>query len=248
MSELKFRGVSEHKDGGFVAAIGYQGKRVYLGIFRSFDEAKEARLNAEVRLFGAHFDRREVRIQTGHAEVPLHGRGGAFHGWAIVDIADVGKVRDIAWTLDLRGYVVGRPPGFKNSTTLHRWLMFDGAKGKEVVDHIDGNRLNNRQCNLRACTAAENAKNTRLARNNTSGAKGVSLDVNGKWRARIWKDRKEIRIGTFDTIEEARAAYDKAAAELHGEFASPNSQLMANKRYSATPGVSVFVVPMEGGA
>lgn len=247
MPELKFRGVSEHKDGGFVAAIGHKGKRVYLGMFRSFDEAKEARLNAEVRLFGAHFDRKEILIQEGHAMVPLHGRGGIFHGWTIVDIADVEKVRDIAWTLDPRGYVAGRPPGFKSSTTLHRWLIFDGAKGKEVVDHADGDRLNNRRSNLRVCSSAENAKNTRLGQNNTSGAKGVSLDVNGKWRARIWKDRKEIRIGTFDTIEESAAAYDKAASELHGEFAATNSQLQASKRYSATPGVTVAVKPIMGG-
>ena len=102
--------------------------------------------------------------------------------------------------------------------------MLNGEKGGPVVDHIDGDKLNNRRANLRLCSQADNTRNTRLGRNNTSGAKGVSLDVNGKWRARIWKDRKEIRIGTFDTVEEALAAYDKAAAELHGQFASPNAK------------------------
>ncbi len=223
MTDQKFRGVTPHKDGGFIAKIGHQGKQVYLGMFSTFEEAKSARLDAELRLFGAHFDRREIELCGDHAKVPMHGRGGVFHGWALVELSDVDKVRDIAWTLDPRGYVAGRPAGFKTSTTLHRWLILDGVAGKEVVDHIDGEKLNNRRSNLRVCSQADNAKNTRLGRNNTSGAKGVSQDANGRWRARIWKDRREIRIGTFDTVEEAQAAYDKAAAEMHGEFASPNS-------------------------
>lgn len=223
VSAQKFRGVFPHKDGGWIAKIGHQGKQVYLGMFSAFDEAKSARLDAELRLFGAHFDRREIELCDDHAKVPLHGRGGVFHGWAIVDLDDVEKVRGIAWTLDPRGYVAGRPAGFKTSTTLHRWLILDGANGGPVVDHRDGDKLNNRRVNLRQCSQADNAKNTRLGRNNTSGAKGVSQDANGRWRARIWKDRKEIRVGTFNTIEEAQTAYDKAATELHGEFASPNA-------------------------
>lgn len=222
MTNQKFRGVSPHKDGGFIAKIGHHGKQVYLGMFSMFEDAKSARLDAELRLFGAHFDRREIELCGDHAKVPMHGRGGVFYGWALVDLDDVWKVRDVAWTLDPRGYVAGRPAGFKTSTTLHRWLILDGVPGKEVVDHIDGDKLNNRRSNLRVCSQSENSKNTRLGRNNTSSAKGVSQDANGHWRARIWKDRKEIRIGTFDTVEEAKAAYDKAARELHGEFASPN--------------------------
>lgn len=218
----KFRGVTAHKDGGFVAKIGVDGKRKYLGWFRGFEEAKQARLSAELEIFGAHFDRREIELHGDYAKLPLHGREGKFHGWAQIDQKDVDLVKDIAWTLDPRGYVAGRPPGFSNSTTLHRWLMLAGQKGGWVVDHINGDTLDNRRANLRLCSAAENAKNTRRAKNNSSGAKGVSLDVNGKWRTRIWKDRKEIHIGTFDTVEEASAAYDKAAAELHGDFASPN--------------------------
>lgn len=221
----KFRGVTAHKEGGFVANIGVDGKRKYLGWFRSFEEAKQARLAAEVEIFGAVFDRRSIELHIDHAKVPLHGREGKFYGWALVDLQDVELVKDIAWTLDQRGYVAGRPSGFSNSTTLHRWLMLNGQKGRAVVDHINGDRLDNRRTNLRLCSQAENTKNTRIGKNNSSGAKGVSLDVNGKWRARIWKDRKEIRIGTFDTVEEARAAYDKAATELHGNFASPNKPI-----------------------
>lgn len=227
MTEQKFRGVSAHKDGGWVASIRHEGKRIHLGLHREFQAAKQARLDSELRYFGAHFDRREIEVCDDFAKIPLHGQKGVFYGWAMVDIEDLPKVRDIAWTKDPRGYVAGRPAGFATSVTLHRWIVLDGAKGALPVDHADGDKLNNRRNNLRLCTPAENAKNTRLAKNNGSGAKGVSLDVNGRWRARIWKDRKEIRIGTFDTVEQASAAYDKAAAELHGAFASPNAAMEA---------------------
>lgn len=218
---MKFRGVFKHADSGFVASIGHKGKQVYLGWFRGFDEAKQARLDAEVRLFGAVFDRREIEICDDHAKVPMHGRNGAFYGYALVDLADLPKVSATAWTVDPRGYVAGRPEGMKASVTMHRWLVFGEAKGSGV-DHRDGDKLNNRRSNLREATPSENAKNTRLARNNSSGFKGVSKTAEGRWRARITIDRKEIRLGVFDTKEEAAAAYDWAALQLHGEFASPN--------------------------
>lgn len=219
--EQKFRGVKK-TDHAWLAQIGYLGKPVHLGSFKSFDEAKAARLEAEVRLFGAVFDRREIDFHEDHAKIPLHGRGGVFHGWAMVDLGDIDLLGGIAWTLDGRGYVVGRPAGFKSPITLHRWLMVGSQKVGFAVDHIDRDKLNNRRANLRFCTQSQNTKNTSLAQSNTSGAKGVSRDVNGRWRARIWKDRVEIHLGTFSTVEDARAAYDRAAIELHGDFASPN--------------------------
>lgn len=221
--EQKFRGVFSHKDGGFVASIGHQGRQVYLGWFKGFEEARQTRLDAEVQLFGAVFDRREVEVTKDHAKIPLHGRNGAFYGYALVDLEDLHRVSGTAWTVDPRGYVAGRPAGRKSTVTLHRWIMFGEAKGSSV-DHRDGDRLNNRRANLRECSQRENAKNTRLAKNNTSGFKGVSTTAEGRWRARITVDRKEIRLGVFDTREEAAAAYDRAALQMHGEFASPNSE------------------------
>jgi hypothetical protein len=219
---MKFRGVSHHKDGGWVAYISKNGTRVHLGLFPDFDNAKKARTDAEISLFGAIFDRREIEVHKDCAKIPLHSRGGVFRGWAVIDLTDLEIVKSIAWTIDPRGYVVGRPSGHKNSTTMHRWLMFGTESAQMVVDHRDRNKLNNRRTNLRLCTQSENSKNSKIPKNNTSGAKGVSLDVNGRWRARIWKDMKEIRIGTFGTVEEAKTAYDNAAHKLHGEFASPN--------------------------
>lgn len=117
---MKFRGVFKHADGGFVASIGHKGKQVYLGWFRGVEEAKQARLEAEVRLFGAVFDRREIDVCEDHAKIPLHGRNGAFYGYALVDLDDLPKVAATAWTVDPRGYVAGRPEGMKSSVTMHR--------------------------------------------------------------------------------------------------------------------------------
>ena len=104
--------------------------------------------------------------------------------------------------------------------SLHRTIM--GAKKGEHVDHINGDTLDNRKSNLRICTNAENSRNSKISKNNTSGFKGVMF-VNErrrkKWVARIWKDRKVYHLGHFKTPEAAYAAYCKAAKELHGEFA-----------------------------
>ena len=227
MSNDNFRGVYPHKDGGWTAHIGVNGKRVYLGYFSLFADAKNARLKAEIEHFGAALDRKDIEIFDDCAKIPLHGYKGKFHGWAIIDIDDVDLIKSISWTLDKRGYVVGRPPKFKNSITLHRWLMVGTKKVDLHVDHQDGDKLNNRRENLRLCTSRENSKNTKIPKNNTSGAKGVSKNSSGRWRSRIWLNNKEIYLGVFDTIEEASAAYDKAAFELHGEFASPNKREMA---------------------
>lgn len=220
--DQKFRGVFPHKTGGWTAAIGYEGKNKYLGWYREFDSAKQARLAAEVELFGAVFDRREIELHPDHALIPLHGRKGVFYGYAQIDLQDLDEVRDIAWTLDPRGYVAGRPPGFKTSTTMHRWIIYGASKGGSV-DHASGDKTNNRRENLRIATQTQNARNTRIAVNNTSGFKGVSETAEGRWRARITVDRVELRLGNFDTREQAAAAYDAAALKFHGEFASPNA-------------------------
>lgn len=216
--EQKFRGVRKHKDGGWTAMLG----REYLGLHRSFEAAVKAREDAEVRVSGAVFIRHEIQIMDDCARLPLHGQKGKFHGWATIDLEDLALVSAIAWTLDPRGYVVGRPSGHGNAITLHRFLVYGlDAKGG-TTDHVNRDRTDNRRANLRKCDAAENSRNTTLAKNNTSGFKGVRRTAEGRWKARITHNRKEIHIGHFDTKEEAAAAYDAAALILHMEFASPN--------------------------
>lgn len=111
----------------------------------------------------------------------------------------------------------------RRSYAAHRlaWLMvtkIDPA-GFEI-DHIDGDRQNNAFSNLRLATRHENNQNAKRRQDNSSGYKGVHFrkEMN-KWRATIQVNKRQVRLGYFDTPELAHMAYAKAAAELHGEFA-----------------------------
>lgn len=92
------------------------------------------------------------------------------------------------------------------------------------IDHHDRNTRNNRVGNLRACSHAQNQYNSKMKINNRSGAKGV-VAVKGyrkPWKAKITVDKVIITLGYFDTVEEAGAAYDKAALHYAKEFALLN--------------------------
>lgn len=102
---------------------------------------------------------------------------------------------------------------FKNDIALARFLC-NLTKGDErVVDHINGNTLDNRRENLRVCTQAENQKNKKCYKNNKFGLKGVRYDKKKK------KYSSNLRLGLFNTPEEAHEAYCRAAKLVHGEYA-----------------------------
>lgn len=88
------------------------------------------------------------------------------------------------------------------------------------VDHINGNKSDNRICNLREATRSQNAMNQRR-HSGLSGIKGVSFHK-GKWRSRIFVNGRSQHLGYFKTKEDAARAYDSAAMEYFGAFASPN--------------------------
>ena len=100
------------------------------------------------------------------------------------------------------------------------WLYMRGEWGRPVIDHRDGNPLNNRWSNLRVSSRSGNAANRRRMRNNTSGFTGVTFDRRrGNWIARIARDGQNYFLGRFATAEEAHEAYEAAARLLFGEFA-----------------------------
>lgn len=108
---------------------------------------------------------------------------------------------------------------YANSThgELHRALM--GFPNSQV-DHRNGNSLDNRMCNLRTCTAAQNQWNMKRPKNNTSGYKGVSyLKEERRWVARLSVNKKIIVIGRFYTRQRAYEAYCREVAVRCGEFA-----------------------------
>jgi hypothetical protein len=94
------------------------------------------------------------------------------------------------------------------------WAMHYGEWPEGVIDHINGDGLDNRISNLRSVGAAENGKNAKLSKNNRSGVPGVSITREGNWKARIGHNMASITIGTFKTFDEAVAARRNAEREL----------------------------------
>jgi len=104
------------------------------------------------------------------------------------------------------------------------WLYVYGVLPPAQIDHINGDRTDNRIANLRLATNAENGRNSR-GKPSVSGLKGAHLIRSRQarglrpWAGTIMKNRKTFHLGFFATAEEAHAAYGRAATELHGDFA-----------------------------
>jgi hypothetical protein len=101
---------------------------------------------------------------------------------------------------------------------LHRFVAGEGGA---VIDHKNGDHLDNRRVNLRKATKAQNTANTGLIASNKTGLKGV-VAHGERFRAFIHKDGRTQYLGTFDTKTEAACKYDKQARKLFGEFARLN--------------------------
>jgi len=102
---------------------------------------------------------------------------------------------------------------------MHRMIM-QPPEGM-VVDHINGNGLDNRRCNLRICTQEQNARNNAPKGNGASRFKGV-FPCGKKWGAKVTHRKKTHRLGVFADEVEAAKARDRLALKLHGEFARLN--------------------------
>lgn len=104
---------------------------------------------------------------------------------------------------------------------LHRFIV--EAPAGQMVDHEDNDGLNNRDNNIRVATPAQNRANSRKARDNSSGFKGVSWSpTSRKWVAQLWHNGKRHYLGVYAHKERAARAHDRKAIELHGEFAGLN--------------------------
>lgn len=99
------------------------------------------------------------------------------------------------------------------------WKMHYGTEPPEIMDHADGNGLNNKIDNLREASIFQNGWNAQRSSRNKSGFKGVSFNTEkNKWRAAIHVNGKTKLLGYFSTPEEAGEAYKKEAAAVHGVF------------------------------
>lgn len=114
------------------------------------------------------------------------------------------------------------------SFLLHRviWALHYGVWHKGEIDHIDGNKTNNRIANLRAATKSENQRNAGLRFDNKSGCPGVCwYKQTGKWVANITLGNKRKHLGFFDKLEDAIAARKQADKDygFHKNHGARNS-------------------------
>ena len=114
-----------------------------------------------------------------------------------------------------------RAGGKRGLVSMHRWVL--EAPPGVVVDHINGNGLDNRRSNLRLCRHAENIRNQRPQIGRSSRFKGVRKRGD-KWAAMIQHDGDKIWLGSFDDEERAARQYDRAARVLFGPFARTNAK------------------------
>ena len=104
---------------------------------------------------------------------------------------------------------------------MHRFILHSPPGVK--TDHKDGNGLNNQRSNIRFASDSQNAQNKTKHSNRHGRFKGVTWNANaGKWMAQIMAKRIYYYLGLFSHEEEAAKVYDRAAKELHGEFAKTN--------------------------
>ena len=128
-----------------------------------------------------------------------------------------------AFTSVKEGYRIGTVFGVKMRAHRVIWALVYGCWPTAFIDHINGQRDDNRLSNLRQATRSENAMNRRLQVHSTSGFKGVCFDKSaGKWVAHIKRDGVRRTLGRFSSADEAAAAYNSAAINAFGEFALLN--------------------------
>lgn len=144
--------------------------------------------------------------------------GKHFDKFTTVSDEDYSNLSKKKWYIGTTGYPTD------GKTCIHN-LILPKVKGREI-EHRDGNKLNNQRENLRYATRSQNHANRRKLENTLSEFKGVGFrnDVfrNKPWRATIWKNYKQYRLGDFKTEDEAALAYNRKAFEFYGEFAKLN--------------------------
>lgn len=160
-------------------------------------------------------DRNEFIDCGDHYEVVIYNRERLEVARALIDQEDYDRLKDSKWSLTGRKgrtFYVGRGKSLKyNAGLMHKVIL--GSKQGFEIDHINGNRLDNRKSNLRFVTHQQNAFNTK--------SKGIWFSKNEKkWRAGITFNAKNISLGYYKTRAEARAARLTAEKQYFGEFRS----------------------------
>jgi hypothetical protein len=146
--------------------------------------------------------------------------------FALVDDEDFEELNKYNWhvTIDKRNHIYACRHDYRDgkcisTPRMHRMIM--DCPPNLVVDHINGDGLDNRKENLRICTHLQNCHNRGKSKNNTTGYKGVGFRKDRQvFIARLRYKRKLLQLGEYKTKEEAFEVYKQKATELLGEFAN----------------------------
>lgn len=164
----------------------------------------------------------EVVLFGDHAEIILTDTRGRERARAVIDLADVGEVSGHRWAASRAGhttYAKGYPAGRRGDglVYLHRRLVAPGRS--LVIDHINGDGLDNRRANLQAVTRRLNAHNQIKQPRNKSGHRGVHWDkLRGGWCAQVLDHGRRVALGRFDDLEEAARVAREARERLYENF------------------------------
>jgi hypothetical protein len=147
--------------------------------------------------------------------------------YTLIDNVDWPLVKRYRWRVEyirscFRAFTYIRVSGKTKTLYLHRLLM--NPPKELVVDHINGDSLDNRRKNLRVCTTQQNSMNQGKKNKNTSSKyKGVCwIKRDKRWMAAIRAENRKINLGYYKDELEAVKAYNKAAKKYFGEFARLN--------------------------
>lgn len=134
--------------------------------------------------------------------------------WLHIQLAWAGTK---AGSISTEGYVILKHNG--KFVKAHRcaWFLSTGEWPEQPIDHINGDRADNRLCNLRLADFYENNHNRKIQRNNKTGVKGVTLE-DGRYRTKVIHSHMTYRLGTFTNLEDAKQAVMKKREELHGDY------------------------------
>lgn len=160
------------------------------------------------------FDKNEIIIYDNYAEMVLYNKDSEEIAKTKIDIEDVNKIKNVKWALS-HNYVVST--NRKHNLRLHVYLL---EKNNDlIVDHINGNTLDNQKSNLRHVDFYQNSMNTKKTSRNTSGFTGVDFNKQKQmWRARIRINGKDIHLGLFTNKNDAIEARRKGEIKYFGEF------------------------------
>ena len=166
------------------------------------------------------YDLNEIITYDDYAEVVLLNKDEEEAGRSLIDLDDMELIKNIKWCMNKDGYAINSTIG-----KMHRLIM--NCPTDKVIDHKNGNRLDNRKSNLRICTQSENIKNQNKQKRNTSSQyKGVCYcKQKNKWVVRIQINNKRKHIGYYGSEYEASIAYDKSAILYFGVYAKLNHSI-----------------------